>query len=89
MREYDYSKLNGRIKEIFGTQDNYAKKLGISVASVNYKLNNKVAFTQDEIYKSIHCLNIKNEEIQEIFFTKKVEKTQQANSKKIDQESEE
>ena len=47
--EFDYSKLLGRIKEKFGTQDNLAAKTTISATSLNYKLNNKVEWKQKEI----------------------------------------
>lgn len=72
--KYNYDKLKGRIKEIFGTQEEYADKIGLSATSVNYKLNNKVYYTQNEIYNSIKVLKIPNEEIQEYFFNQKVEK---------------
>ncbi len=73
MKTYNYNKLKGRIREIFGTQEKYAESLGISVTSINYKLNCKVPFTQDEISKSIEILNILPNEIQDIFFNSKVE----------------
>ena len=71
---YSYDKLKGRIKEILDTQDRYAEEIGISVTSVNYKLNNKSFFTQNEIYNSIKVLKIPANEIQEYFFTQEVEK---------------
>lgn len=37
---YDYRKLRGRIKEKFGTQSEFSKKLGLSEVSVSNKLNN-------------------------------------------------
>ena len=39
---YDYRKLRGRIREMFGTQANFAKKIGLSEVSVSNKLNNIV-----------------------------------------------
>ena len=73
MLVYNYDKLKGRIKEIFDTQDNFAKAIGCSVVSVNYKLNNKKKFTQDEIAKSVIALKILPNEIPTYFFTEKVE----------------
>ena len=70
---YNYDKLQGKIREVFGTQDNYAKAIGCSATSVNYKLNNKSRFTQEEISKSIIALGILPEEISLYFFTQKVE----------------
>ena len=36
---YDYRKLRGRIKEKFGTQAEFSKRLGISEVSVSNKLD--------------------------------------------------
>lgn len=82
--QYNYDKLKGRIKEIFDTQENFANAINISSASVNYKLNNKKNFTQNEIFNSIKVLKLKEENIQEYFFTRKVEK----NSININKEEE-
>ena len=71
--KYDYSKLKGRIREYFGTQDSFAESLDLSSTSMNSKLNGKVRFTQDEIYYSIQRLNIKPDELMDIFFREKVE----------------
>jgi hypothetical protein len=38
--EFDYSKLNGRIVEIFGTQLNFSVAMGLSERSISLKLNN-------------------------------------------------
>lgn len=73
MRRYNYDKLNGKIKEVFGTQENFANAIGCSATSINYKLNNKSKFTQDEISKSVSALKILPEEISVYFFTEKVE----------------
>lgn len=73
--KYDYDKLKGRIKEYFGTQENFAKSLDLTAVSINNKLNSKKSnnFTQDEIFYSIQRLNIKDYEIIDIFFKQKVE----------------
>lgn len=72
--KFDYSKLKGKIKEIFDVQSNYAKALNLSETSVTNKLNNITYFTQSEISKSIDLLNIPFDEIGLYFFTKEVEK---------------
>lgn len=69
--EYNYDKLKGRVKEIFDTQENFANAINISTTSLNYKLNNKKKWTQNEIYNSILVLQIPNNEIINYFFTKK------------------
>lgn len=72
---FDYSKLKGRIVEILDNQSNYAKLLNLSETSITNKLNNKVDFSQTEIFKSIKILNIDLKEINAYFFTPKVEKS--------------
>lgn len=71
--EYDYSKLRGRIKEIFCTQGAFASAIGLSDVSVSNKLNNIADWRQEEMEKSIEQLKIPLSEIHIYFFTKKVE----------------
>ena len=66
---YDYRKLRGRIKEICGTQDSFAEKLGIGRVTLSQRLNNMSEFTQDEIYKACDILEIESKEIPIYFFT--------------------
>ncbi len=68
--DFDYRKLKGKIKEIFDTQDAFAKALGISNVTLSAKLNNKTEFSQKEIDKASDLLNIEKEEIPNYFFTK-------------------
>ena len=65
---YDYRKLRGRIKEKFGTQSEFSKKLGLSEVSVSNKLNNVVDWGQESI------LEIPNTDIHAYFFTHEVKK---------------
>ena len=37
---FDFSKLRGKIKEVFGTQEKFAKAMGMSSVSLSAKLNN-------------------------------------------------
>lgn len=74
---FDYSKLRGKIKEVYGTQDNFAAKLGIGRVSLSQRLNNLLNFSQEEINKSCEILGIKKEEIPAYFFTIKVQKHEQ------------
>jgi hypothetical protein len=72
--EYDFSQLRGVIRTKFGTQNNFAKVLGISENALSQKLNNKIEFKTSEIKRAIDILNISNEkEAFDIFFTEKVE----------------
>lgn len=78
VRNYDYSKLRGRIVEKLGYIKNYALKLNISETALYNKLSNKVPFTQDEILISMQedILDIKPDEICNYFFNQKVGKSQ-------------
>lgn len=68
MKKYNYSKLLGRMKECGFTQEQLAKEIGISEATLNAKLNNKFNFKADEIDAICRVLDISNEEIGEYFF---------------------
>jgi transcriptional regulator with XRE-family HTH domain len=72
---FDYSKLLGRIKEFGYTQESLAKEIGITVASMSLKLNNKANFKQREIRSICKVLKIPCGEIGIYFFTLKVRKT--------------
>ena len=69
---YDYSKLNGRIIEVCGTSKTFAKLMGLSERTVSLKLSNQRPFKQSDIEKAKDILNLKGEDIDQYFFTKKV-----------------
>lgn len=77
-REYDYSKLRGRIIEKLGNCKAFSQKLNISDTALYNKLNNKVPFNQDEILIAINkdVLDIRPEDVCDYFFTQKVGKNQ-------------
>lgn len=62
-------KLRGRIVEICGTQDEFAKKMGKDRSTLNQKLNGKRDFTQSEINLACEVLHIPSEEVTAYFFT--------------------
>lgn len=74
MSNFDYSKLKGKIKEVFSTQADFAKSIGLSETSVSNKLNNSIDWKQEEIEKAMDLLGLPKKEIHTYFFTKKVEK---------------
>lgn len=71
---YDYRKLRGRIKEKFGTQAEFSRKIGLSEVSVSNKLNNVVDWGQEEMENTISVLDIPYSDIHAYFFTHIVEK---------------
>lgn len=66
--KFNYSKLRGKIREVFGTQEVFAENLGIGRVSLSQRLNNILEFTQQEIFKSCSLLGIPLEEISLYFF---------------------
>ena len=72
MSMFDYSKLRGKIKEVYGTEGNFAKSMIMSSTTLSQKLNNAVPFTQPEINRACELLGIPIEFIPVYFFTEKV-----------------
>lgn len=73
--QFDYSKLLGRIKEKYDTQEKLAEKSQMSLVSLNKKLNNVVDFSQSDIFDLSELLEIEVNQIGIYFFTQKVKKT--------------
>lgn len=66
-------KLKGKIIEKGYNQKIIAEKLGISPASLNYKINNRRPFNSDEMFKLCDILEIVNPK--DYFFTTNVDDT--------------
>ena len=73
MKICDYSKLNGRIAEICGSQAEFARRMNMSQHTVSHKLNNRVGFRQDEIEDALEVLRIERVDVPMYFFTVKVQ----------------
>ena len=73
---FDFSKLKGRIKEIYGTQSAFAIAMLMNEATLSNKLNNNVEFSPKEIVRAMLLLNIDFNNVEEYFFTLKVQKTE-------------
>ena len=69
--KFDYSKLSGKIKEVFDTQHNFSKAMKLSERSLSLKLSGKRTWKQPEIVKACELLSINDEEIHIYFFTRK------------------
>lgn len=65
-----YAKLKGKIREVFGKNENFAKALGIDVSSLSAKLNNKTPWKREEIEKACLLLGIPIEDVYLYFFYK-------------------
>lgn len=69
---WNYNKLKGRIKEMCGTQDEFASRLGIGRVSLSQRLNNQLEFTQDEMFRACDVLEIDRTDIPLYFFAPEV-----------------
>ena len=74
---FDYSKLLGKIKEVYGTQEAFAEAMGVSLSAINLRLNGKVEWKAPDIAKACALLHIPLEDAHLYFFTLKVVKTLQ------------
>lgn len=73
---FDFNKVRGKIREIFGTQSAFASKMQMNEATLSNKLNNNVEFSPKEIVRACKLLDIDNDKLQEYFFTLEVQKTE-------------
>ena len=69
----DYSKLRGRIVELFGKQGAFADAIGFSEKSVSDWLNNKKYWPHEAMVLAIDALEIPDSEVGAYFFTKMVQ----------------
>lgn len=74
--EFNFNKLRGRIKEIYGTQTAFSNAMEMNEATLSNKLNNNVEFTSKEIIKACILLKLELNKIDEYFFTSIVQKTE-------------
>lgn len=81
---FNYSKLKGKIVEVFGTQTAFAQEMGWSERTLSLKLNNKRFWKQPEIAKARELLLIGEEEIPVYFFTPKVQHVEQVDELQIE-----
>ena len=76
---FDYSRLRGKIREVFGTETAFSKSLGIGRVSLSQRLNNMTEFSRSEMLKSCDLLSIPYSEIPIYFFAAKVQKVEPDN----------
>lgn len=68
---FDYSRLYGKIKEVFGTQEVFAEAMGMSRTAVNSRLKQAVEWKSPEIVKACELLCIPLQEAYLYFFSLK------------------
>ena len=70
---FNYAKLRGKIREVFGTQDIFAKHMNLSERTLSLKLQGKRDWKRTEIENACHLLQIPIESIPNYFFTSNVQ----------------
>ena len=73
--KFDYSKLNGRITEIFNSKKKFAKAMKLSERSISLKLNNQRYWKNNEITTACNLLLIPDNQIRDYFFKPEVQET--------------
>lgn len=68
----DYKKLKLKIKEVFNTQEAFAKAMDMSLSTLNQKLNGLTEWKTSEIAKACDLLHIPLDEAWLYFFKPKV-----------------
>jgi hypothetical protein len=66
---FDYSKLYGKIREVFGTQEAFADAMEMSRTAVNARLKQNVEWKSPEIIKACGVLHIDLSEAHHYFFS--------------------
>lgn len=68
--DFSYNKLRGKIVEIFGSQKEFSKRIGLSEQSITAKLNGRSEFSQNDIINWSDALRIALDEIGTYFFNR-------------------
>lgn len=72
---FEYKMLKLKIKEVFDTQEAFAKAMDMSYTILNQRLNNAIEWKTPEIVKACELLNIPLSDAHLYFFVLKVEKS--------------
>lgn len=70
---FDYSKLKGKIVEVFGSQQDFAKAMDWSERTLSLKINGKRSWKQTDIMRAIELLHLSESDIQDYFFNMEVQ----------------
>lgn len=79
-----FDKLKGKMTEAHVSQDKLSKHLGITIQSLNAKINGRSPFTLEEVVKITDYLSLENPV--DIFFKPNVSKMQRKDNADTDKE---
>ena len=66
---FDYSRLRGKIIEVYGSQAKFSHDMQLSEHSLSLKLAGKNSWKQKEMQRACDLLGVPYEEIPKYFFT--------------------
>lgn len=69
---YDYSKLRGKIVEVFGSAREFAAAFPMSERALSLKMNGGRGWSQTQITRAMELLGISQDEIPAYFFVQRV-----------------
>lgn len=74
MIKYNFSKLKGKIKEVYDTQNDFAADMKMAPNTLSSKLNGQSYFSSEEISRAVELLKINTPiEAWNVFFNQQVE----------------
>lgn len=65
----NYAKLRGVIREVYGTQEDFARAMSMHPSSLSFKLTNRRDWTGAEIEKACILLGIPLQDVHIYFFS--------------------
>ncbi len=77
---FNYAKLRGKIREVFGTQSKFAEAMEMSYSGLSSKLNNSADWTRDEMMNASKLLGFPLKEIIQYFFSEECSETRTNNN---------
>lgn len=69
---FDFRKLRGRIKELFGSEKAFAEAMEMAPSNLSARLNGKIQWGAVEIKRASDLLKIPDGEVVAYFFTPEV-----------------
>ena len=69
---FDYSKLRGRIRELYLSESAFSEAMGMMRGQFSKKMTDKAGLSQHEIIQAADLLRIPHEQVFDYFLTKKL-----------------
>ena len=74
--KFNYDALKTRIREVYGTEEDFAKAMEWTPAKLTGKLSNKTEWELPEVIRAVDLLKIPKDQIESCFFTEEPQEPQ-------------